>query len=71
MQTTTTTLKIQGMTCGGCVNSVKTVLKNQTGVEKVEVSLDAAQAIIVHDPASASIDHLKKIIDDAGFEVTN
>ncbi len=65
----TTTLKIQGMTCGGCVNSIKTVLKNLTGVEQVEVSLDTAQATIMHDPASASVDHLKKAIDDAGFEV--
>ena len=42
----TTTIKIKGMTCMGCVNSVKSVLTNLAGVAQAEVSLDPAQAII-------------------------
>lgn len=67
----TTTLKIQGMTCGGCVNSVKTVLEKLSGVGQVDVSLENAKAVIQHDTSLASIDQLKAAISDAGFEVTD
>ncbi len=64
-----TTIKIKGMTCMGCVNSVRTVLKNLSGVIQVEVTLDPAQAIVQYDPAKTSIVLLKESIFDAGFEV--
>ncbi len=67
----TTTLKIQGMTCGGCVTSVKTVLKRLSGVDQVDVSLENAEAVIQYDPSLASIDQLKTAISDAGFDVIN
>ncbi len=64
-----TTIKIKGMTCMGCVNSVRTVLKNLSGVIQVEVTLDPAQAIVQYDPLNTSINLLKESILDAGFEV--
>ncbi|MBK9663759.1 MAG: cation transporter [Nitrosomonas sp.] len=67
----TTTIKIKGMTCMGCVNSVKSVLTNLAGVAQVEVSLDPAQAIIQHDPAKTSLHQLHETIIDAGFEVAS
>ena len=67
----TTTIKIKGMTCMGCVNSVKTVLKNVAGVIQVEASLDPPQAIVQYDQASTNIDLLKEAIIDAGFEVAD
>ena len=65
----TTTIKITGMTCMVCVNSVKTVLNNLTGVTQVEASLDPAQAIVQYDPAKTNINLLKEAIIDTGFEV--
>ena len=67
----TTTIKITGMTCMGCVNSVKTVLNNLTGVSQVEASLDPAQAIVQYDPAKTNVNLLKEAIIAAGFEVTD
>ena len=67
----TTTIKIKGMTCMGCVNSVKTVLNNLAGVHQVEVSLDPAQATVQYDPTNVSINLLKETIIDAGFEVVD
>lgn len=67
----TTTLKIQGMTCGGCVNSVKTVLERLPGVSQADVSLEKAEAVIQHDTSLASIDQLKAAISDAGFDVAD
>lgn len=65
----TTTIKIKGMTCMGCVNSVKTVLNNLAGVTQVEASLDPAQATVQYDPAGTNVNLLKEAIIDAGFEV--
>ena len=67
----TTTLKIQGMTCGGCVNSVKTVLEKLPGVSQVDVSLENAEVVIQHDPAQADFDQFRQAISDAGFDVIN
>lgn len=67
----TTTIKIKGMTCMGCVNSVRTVLENLTGVIQIEVSLEQAEATIQYDPIKVGLDQLKEAIIDAGFEVIN
>jgi copper chaperone len=65
----TATIKIKGMTCMGCVNSIKTVLKNLPGIVQLEVTLDPAQAVVQFDPASTNPDQLKAAIIDAGFDI--
>jgi copper chaperone len=64
----TAVLKIKGMTCGGCVNSVKNVLQPIAGVNSVEVSLERGQATLTYDPALAGVAQFKEAIRDAGFE---
>jgi copper chaperone len=65
----TTTVKISGMTCMGCVGSVKRVLEAVNGVAKVEVSLEQGQARLEYDPAVAGAPQFKAAIEDAGYEV--
>ncbi|MBY0475197.1 MAG: cation transporter [Nitrosomonas sp.] len=67
----TVTIIIKGMTCMGCVNSVKAVFKNLSGVVQAEVTLEPAQAIIQYDSNNINIDQIKAAIVDAGFEVMN
>ncbi|PSJ17929.1 heavy-metal-associated domain-containing protein [Nitrosomonas supralitoralis] len=67
----TATIIIKGMTCMGCVNSIKTVLKNVPGVIQADVTLEPAQAIIQYDSNNIKIDQIKEAIVDAGFEVIN
>ena len=62
------TLKVKGMTCGGCVASVERVLHELAGVEKVNVSLAAGEANVEFDPARVSEDDLRAAIEDAGYE---
>jgi copper chaperone len=66
----TTVVKISGMTCMGCVSSVKKVLTALDGVQSVDVALDKAQATIVYDVARANPGQFKTAIEDAGFEAT-
>jgi copper chaperone len=64
----TTVMKITGMTCMGCVASVKKVLTAIDGVQSVEVSLEKAQATIGFDAVRAKPAQFKSAIEDAGFE---
>lgn len=63
-----TVIGVGGMHCQGCVNNVTNVLQALPGVERVEVSLDAARAVIVHDEARATEAQLREAIEDAGFD---
>jgi len=64
----TVTLKVTGMTCMGCVGSVKRVLQDVDGVKAVDVSLDKAQATVQYDAAVAGPAQFKAAIEDAGYE---
>jgi len=65
----TTVLKVNGMTCGGCVRSVKNVLESIQGVTSAEVSLEKAQAAVTYDPAKADVNRMKEAVSDAGYQV--
>ncbi len=66
----TTTIKVDGMSCGGCVKSVTGVLTALDGVAKAEVSLEQKQAVVEFDTGKLSRDQLKAVIEDAGFEAS-
>ena len=65
----TVTLKVEGMTCGGCVASVTRVLKATPGVGDAVVRLDTRSATVTFDPAQTSVPTLKSAIEDAGYAV--
>lgn len=62
------TIKVEGMSCGGCVRSVTEALKAQPGVGNAEVSLEMAQARIDYDPTQVSVERLRRVVEDAGFD---
>ena len=64
----TTTLRVDGMTCGGCVASVTKVLGSTPGVETSQVDLAGKSASITFDPTMTSIGALIERINNAGFE---
>jgi len=64
----TTTIKIGGMSCGGCTASVTKVLTEMAGVTRAEVTLDPGQAVVEFDPVVVTRQALCAAIDDAGFE---
>ena len=63
-----TTLKIEGMTCGHCVASVKEALLDLEGV-KVE-SVAVGTATVEYDPAVSSVDQIAEAVGDAGYRAT-
>ncbi len=64
-------IKIKGMTCMGCVNSVKNVLEKIPGVNGADVSLEQKQVTIQYDATAANTPQFKDAIKEAGFEVVN
>ncbi len=64
-------VRIKGMTCMGCVNSVKNVLEKIPGVDSADVSLEQKQVTIQYDAAITNADQFKDAIKEAGFEVVN
>lgn len=65
----TTTIPVGGMTCMGCVGSVKRVLGSLDGVSSAEVTLNPAQATVSFDTAKTSLQAIKTAISDAGYDV--
>lgn len=63
------TLKVKGMTCMGCVNSVTRVLKAAPGVANAQVTLEPAEARLEYDAALTNPQQLKAVVEDAGYEV--
>ncbi len=49
--TSTTVLRVEGMTCGACATSVKLVLKKVDGVTDAAVSYTTKRAVVHYDPA--------------------
>ena len=63
-----TTLKIGGMTCGGCVVNVEKILRGIDGVERADVSLDEGLARVRFDAQRTSVAELVDAVEDAGFD---
>jgi copper chaperone len=61
-------VKVGGMTCQGCVRSVKKALEAIGGVEQAEVSLEQGQVRVSFDPAQTGLEAFKAAIADAGYE---
>jgi len=66
----TTILNINGMTCMGCVNSIKNVVNEIVGVTSTDVSLENKQVKIQYDPEKTDINQFKEAIEGAGFEIS-
>ncbi|MGW4769047.1 heavy-metal-associated domain-containing protein [Nocardia sp. NPDC004278] len=64
----TSTYTVTGMTCGHCVNSVKTEIGKIDGVTSVDVDL-ATGAVRVDSAAPLAAADIAAAVDEAGYEV--
>ena len=65
---TTTTITVDGMTCGHCVNAVQTEVGKLDGVTDVSVDLASGQVTIVANEAPDA-GALREAVEEAGYEV--
>lgn len=62
-------LKIEGMHCAGCANSVEDALSKVEGVEKASVNLATEKALIEFENGSVPDELLREAVQSAGYEV--
>lgn len=62
-------LNVEGMTCGGCVNSIQNALNARDGVASATADLESKRVTIEFDPALIQKAGLVAAIEDAGFDV--
>jgi len=62
-------LKVDGMSCGGCEKSITNALTAHDGVSEVKASHEAGTVDISFDDGKIQADALKQAIENAGFEL--
>uniref|UniRef100_A0A8C5LQI8 Copper-transporting ATPase 2 n=1 Tax=Leptobrachium leishanense TaxID=445787 RepID=A0A8C5LQI8_9ANUR len=60
-------IKIEGMTCQSCVNTIEGKIAKIEGVHKIKVSLANQEAVIAYQPRYVGPEDLRDYIDDMGF----
>lgn len=60
-------LSVQGMTCNGCVLTVRGSLKKVDGVKTADVTLDPPIAVVEYDPSKVDVNQLIKATTNAGY----
>ncbi|MBM4181867.1 MAG: heavy-metal-associated domain-containing protein [Betaproteobacteria bacterium] len=65
----TTTLTVTGMSCMGCVNSVKNLVSALPGVIAVEVDLASGRVEVRHDLVRTDVAALRGAIEAGGYAV--
>lgn len=68
--TVTAQLRIGGMTCASCVNSIERGLSTEQGIIAVQVSLLAESATITYTPSITNTDQMIEHIEDMGFDAS-
>jgi copper chaperone CopZ len=61
------TFIIDGMSCGGCVNSLTRVLKTVPGIEPLKIEVGKASLRLDSDTVTS--DTVKAAVERAGFEL--
>jgi copper ion binding protein len=62
-------LNVTGMTCGGCVASVKHALTALPGIANVVVSLPKKQVEVQFDESKVAVDAMGTALRSAGYDV--
>ncbi|KAL0953731.1 hypothetical protein HGRIS_004922 [Hohenbuehelia grisea] len=63
-------LRIEGMTCSACVQSIEGMLRQQAGIHSVTVALLAERGVIEYDPSIWNAEKIINEISDIGFDAS-
>jgi copper chaperone len=64
------TLKIAGMHCDGCAETIKALVEHEVGVRMATVSLADGEARILYDPVQIGEERLIAVVERPGYRVT-
>ena len=63
----TTELKVAGMTCGHCAQTVTRALQGVGGVERAQVDLEAGRARVDYDEAQTDVQEMIRVVSEEGY----
>ena len=63
----TVTLRVKGMSCGGCATSVEEALKATDGVIEARVSFERGRAVVKYDDRKVTVAKLREVVKGTGF----
>ncbi|PPQ98941.1 hypothetical protein CVT24_003568 [Panaeolus cyanescens] len=63
-------LRVEGMTCGACVEAIEGMLREQKGIHSIKVALLAERAVVEYDPQHWTVEKIVEEISDIGFDAT-
>ncbi|MBO4161295.1 heavy-metal-associated domain-containing protein [Micromonospora antibiotica] len=62
------TYQVRGMTCGHCAQSVTSELTALSGVQTVEVDVEAGR-VTIRSAEALPLGEVQRAVDEAGFEL--
>jgi Cu+-exporting ATPase len=62
-------LRIGGMTCASCAQTIEKALKKTEGVEEANVNLATEKATVVYNQAVTDFEKIKTAVEDTGYQV--
>ncbi|NWU70028.1 ATP7B ATPase, partial [Pterocles burchelli] len=68
--TCTAVIRIDGMTCNSCVQSIEGTISQRQGVQCIAVSLSDRTGTIHYEPAVTTGEELRAAIEDMGFDAS-
>lgn len=69
MYTEIKTLKVEGMSCSHCEQTVMKSVGSLNGIVNVNVDLAGKMVIVEYEPEKIALDTIKDVIEDQGFDV--
>ncbi|KAG8504977.1 Copper-transporting ATPase 1, partial [Galemys pyrenaicus] len=60
-------MKVEGMTCHSCTNTIEGKIGKLQGVQRIKVSLDNQEATIVYQPHLITVEEIRKQMEAVGF----
>lgn len=64
-------MKIEGMHCEGCAETVKVLLDREPGVKTAAVSFQRGEARVLYDPRVTSAEQLIATVEKPGYRVVD
>ncbi len=64
-------LRIKGMTCDGCENTLNLALQKLDGVGAVESDYKTGKAVVEYDPSTITVDEIIDAVDATGYKVVD
>ena len=70
IESSTRTLKIQGMTCAACAKAVERAVRKLDGVTEANVNLATEKLTVSYEPSKVRIADIKRAVEKAGYKAS-